>query len=78
MTLVNIDRYKREKKVKDELYKVERIMLVFEKTKLALSYFKNYVYIQELIGIIETYNGLFNLHKSKMESLLKDTTTSDT
>jgi hypothetical protein len=72
MTITNLLDYKKKKQEEKEdnlnnriISDINHILLVLEKTQQALSFFKKYKPIQEIISIIETNKTLFTLSKKK-------------
>lgn len=68
--LTQIKEYKLKKKYEKILKDIEGILLVFSLTQRALSVFKNYISVQEIISIIETNKTLLELQKKKYEKEL--------
>lgn len=69
--LCDFSEYKKRKLEKRILDDINKILLILEKSQQALSFFKKYKPIQEIISVIETNKVLFELKKKVYETNLQ-------
>lgn len=62
--------FKTEKKYKKILEDINTILRIFSLTQMSLSFFKEYVVVQEIISILETNKTMLEMHKRKYEAQL--------
>lgn len=71
MGITEIKDFKKNKKYKKILEDIDGILKIFSLTQKALSFFKEYVVVQEIISILATNTTLLEIHKKKYEEHLK-------
>lgn len=65
--LVNLQDFKDKRLNKRIIEDINRILIVLEKTQQALTFFRKYRPVQEIISVIETNRVLFELKKKAYE-----------
>lgn len=69
--MISISNYKNKKKYKKVLEDIDDILNVIKLSQKSLSFFKQYLPVQEMVSVLETNKILLELHRKKYESELE-------
>jgi hypothetical protein len=70
----NIKDFKNKKKYTKVIEDIDNILKVFSLTQKSLSFFKQYIAVQELVSIIETQKTLLEMQRKKYNEALENIT----
>jgi hypothetical protein len=72
MTITSLTEHKSKKKYKKVVEDIDGILKVISLSQKSLSFFKQYLPVQEMISVLETNKTLLELHRKKYEGKLEE------
>lgn len=70
--MISLESFKVKKKYKKFIEDIDAILKVVSLSQKSLSFYKQYVPVQEMISVLETNKTLLELHRKKYESKLEE------
>ena len=78
MKTLSIKEHKHKKKLKRIIEDIDKMLEIFTKTQMCLSFFKPYVAAQEIVSILETNKTLLELQRKRYSGDLEKLEKGDT
>ncbi len=72
MTIHNFEDHKNKKKFTKVIEDIDSILRVISLTQKSLSYFKQYLTVQEIVSVLETNKTLLELYRKKYGDKLEE------